>query len=383
MQRWTVSPRGGSRPLRPGQLRDRLWGGFSRPAIRQLEILATRGETAEIRSDAAWALAEWHAYLGSHDRALTYIASSPAAAGEFEARRKQLLEAECLVRTGHSEDAKLLLRNIAAGREDPDLILAYANCFAADPDSDGMRLALINQVLTSAGFAPIVKADESAPLTIDNLTTAAAVRPGPPGPGPKVTVIMPAHNAAATIRMAVSGLLGQTWRNLEIIVVDDNSTDGTAEIAQELAASDPRVVAIRHDRNRGAFAARNSGLMHASGELITVHDCDDWSHPQKIETQVQLMIANPTLVGTRTYWARVSQGMHFFSWWRPGQSIIALNYSSFMFNRELLAALGGWDRVRVAGDSEFIFRAQSIFSKERLANLMPAAPLSFSLWEAD
>jgi hypothetical protein len=246
-----------------------------------------------------------------------------------------------------------------------------------------MRLALINQVLTSAGFAPIVKADESAPLTIDNLTTAAAVRPGPPGPGPKVTVIMPAHNAAATIRMAVSGLLGQTWRNLEIIVVDDNSTDGTAEIAQELAASDPRVVAIRHDRNRGAFAARNSGLMHASGELITVHDCDDWSHPQKIETQVQLMIANPTLVGTRTYWARVSQGMHFFSWWRPGQSIIALNYSSFMFNRELLAALGGWDRVRVAGDSEFIFRAQSIFSKERLANLMPAAPLSFSRGEAD
>jgi hypothetical protein len=369
-------------PLSVAQLRDRLWKGFSRPAIRQLELAARSASTAE-GANAAWALAEWYASLGGYARALDYVAIATAGEGEKRTKAGRLLEAECLIQSGHENEARSLLLPHAGSREgaDPDLLLALANCHSGGTQSDTARLSLINQVLLAEGLAPLEKRETSRPLTIDNLKAVGA-NPAPLA-GPKVTVIMPAHDAASSIQIALSGLLEQTWKNLEIVVVDDRSSDSTLKIVEELAAADPRIVLVRHDRNQGVYAARNTGLQRAAGELITVHDSDDWSHPQKIETQVRAMLANPELVGTRTHWSRVSRSLYFFQWWKPGGNIVVLNYSSFMFKREALRALGGWDRVRVSADSEFILRARAIFGGERFIDLCPGAPLSFSLWEAD
>jgi glycosyltransferase involved in cell wall biosynthesis len=96
-------------------------------------------------------------------------------------------------------------------------------------------------------------------------------------------VIIPAFNAEATIDEAVRSALAQTVRELEVIVVDDASTDGTAARVAELARLDARVRLLRHDRNRGAGAARNTGMDAARGAWLAPVDADDALEPDRFE----------------------------------------------------------------------------------------------------
>ena len=119
---------------------------------------------------------------------------------------------------------------------------------------------------------------------------------------------MPAYNAATTIPVAIESLLNQTWTNIELIVVDDGSKDDTWRVVQSFAARDPRVVALRHNQNRGAYAARNTALKSASGDFVTVNDADDWSHPERLAVQVLgLLDAGHKLNTTRC--VRVDSGL--------------------------------------------------------------------------
>lgn len=104
---------------------------------------------------------------------------------------------------------------------------------------------------------------------------------------PLVSVTMPAHNAAKYLAEAMNSVLTQTLEELELIVVDDGSTDETSRIAQSF--SDPRVVYIRFDQNRGVAAARNAAVERARGVYIAVLDSDDIAEPQRLETQVELL----------------------------------------------------------------------------------------------
>ncbi|MDB5688826.1 MAG: glycosyl transferase family 2, partial [Sphingomonas bacterium] len=92
---------------------------------------------------------------------------------------------------------------------------------------------------------------------------------------PCVSIILPAYQAAATLDRAIDSLVRQTFSDLEIIVVDDGSTDGTSAAATARAAADARVRLIQQP-NRGASAARNAGLAEARGEWIGFLDSDDW-----------------------------------------------------------------------------------------------------------
>src|SRR5581483_2806371 len=94
-----------------------------------------------------------------------------------------------------------------------------------------------------------------------------------------VSVIMPAFNAAATIRSAIESVLAQAWRELELIVVDDGSTDETAQIVSEIAARDSRVHLLKQ-ANSGVAAARNNGIREARGEFIAPIDADDICFPR-------------------------------------------------------------------------------------------------------
>lgn len=114
------------------------------------------------------------------------------------------------------------------------------------------------------------------------LKPAGAAGPAP-APAPRVSVIVPAFNAQATIAEAVRSALGQTLRDLEVIVIDDGSTDGTAATVAALAAADPRVRLLRHSGNRGAGAARNSGLQAARAPWLAPIDADDVMEPFRLE----------------------------------------------------------------------------------------------------
>ena len=118
----------------------------------------------------------------------------------------------------------------------------------------------------------------------------------PSGASPLVSVIIPVFNAEATILLALASAQGQTYRALEILVVDDCSADATVERVDQLAADDPRLRLIRHERNQGPAAARNSGLAAASGRYSAFLDADDEWLPDKLERQVAALLATPRAV---------------------------------------------------------------------------------------
>jgi glycosyltransferase involved in cell wall biosynthesis len=101
---------------------------------------------------------------------------------------------------------------------------------------------------------------------------------------PLVSVIVPAYNASATIERTLRSVLVQTYGQLEIIVVDDGSSDDTAAIVERISREEPRIILLRQP-NQGVATARNVGIAHARGEFIAPLDADDIWHPSKIEKQ--------------------------------------------------------------------------------------------------
>lgn len=103
---------------------------------------------------------------------------------------------------------------------------------------------------------------------------------------PRVSVVIPTRDRAGVLPRAIRSALAQTFGDLEVIVVDDASTDGTPGVVQELAARDARVRAVRSDRAAGASAARNRGIALARGEFVAFLDDDDEWLPEKLERQL-------------------------------------------------------------------------------------------------
>lgn len=101
-----------------------------------------------------------------------------------------------------------------------------------------------------------------------------------------VSVVIPAYERAGVIAAALRSVLEQTYRHLEVLVVDDGSTDDTATVALEAAGGDPRLRVIRLERNEGRSAARNRGIDEARGEFVTFLDSDDLYAPTRIERLV-------------------------------------------------------------------------------------------------
>lgn len=108
---------------------------------------------------------------------------------------------------------------------------------------------------------------------------------------PDVGVVIPAYNRATTLHRALGSALSQSVRDIEVLVVDDGSTDGTAEVAT--AARDPRVRVLCHATNRGAAAARNTAVAACRAPFIAFLDSDDAWLPGKLEAQLATLRAAP------------------------------------------------------------------------------------------
>jgi len=126
---------------------------------------------------------------------------------------------------------------------------------------------------------------------------------------PIFSVLLPAYNARKHIRRALSDITAQTFRDFEVVVVDDGSDDDTADIVNSV--SDPRIRMIRLPENRGLVGALNAGLAAAKGKWIARQDADDRCRPNRLERQHQLISRNPnavlfyswaTLIDERGWW---------------------------------------------------------------------------------
>lgn len=110
-----------------------------------------------------------------------------------------------------------------------------------------------------------------------------------------VSIIVPAYNCAPYLAETLQTLCGQTERDIEIIVIDDGSTDGTLRVAQAQAAQDPRIRVFTQSNSGTPAAARNRGMREARGEFIAFVDGDDLYHPEKIACQLQVLHDHPEL----------------------------------------------------------------------------------------
>lgn len=105
----------------------------------------------------------------------------------------------------------------------------------------------------------------------------------------KISVIVPVYNVESYINRCVDSILHQSYKNIEIILVDDGSTDGSPEICDEYDQNNENIIVI-HKKNGGLSSARNIGLEHASGEIISFVDSDDYIHPYMYEYLVHNMV---------------------------------------------------------------------------------------------
>ena len=119
---------------------------------------------------------------------------------------------------------------------------------------------------------------------------------------PLVSVVVPLHNGGATVERTLASISGQTWREMEVVVVDDGSTDDGSERVRAAAQRDPRVRLIRQP-NAGVAAARNAGAAVTRGDYLAFVDADDLWSPEKIELQMAAMSAGGPSVGLVYTWA--------------------------------------------------------------------------------
>lgn len=368
------------RYLQAYRLESALWGGFSKLALPELKAWQASTDDREEHAYASWALARWYASASQWSQALPYIdilaQPLPPYIGGLG---PTLLRAEVLLRNGEQSLAQACIAQaIAAKGMQPDLCLAASNVLLATEDMqhespETRRLYWINRALATAELGSITKRDSEVALTLDNLQASCASQLSPEIQA-KISVIMPAFNAEAFIETALESLLAQSWSNLEVLVVDDCSIDATVERVSEMAREDARIVLLQQPANRGAYAARNAALKHATGDFVVNHDCDDWSHPQRLELMAAPLLKNPDLVGTVAEWVRTDTELHF-QCWRIENSLIEPSVSTMMMRSDAVRDLGGWDEVRVAADHELRQRLQRRHGADALLYLLPGVPL--------
>ena len=108
----------------------------------------------------------------------------------------------------------------------------------------------------------------------------------------KISIVMPSFNSSRFIHKSIESVISQTYKNWELLIVDDCSTDDTYDIAKEYERNDNRIKVFRNDTNRGAAFSRNIAIKNSSGDYIAFLDSDDKWHESKLEKQINFMLDN-------------------------------------------------------------------------------------------
>jgi glycosyltransferase involved in cell wall biosynthesis len=174
-----------------------------------------------------------------------------------------------------------------------------------------------------------------------------------------ITCIVPVYNGEKYLADALGSILHQTYRPIEIIVVDDGSTDGTAAIAKSFGAA----VRYLNQSNAGPAAARNLGLDAAEGEFIAFLDADDLWHTEKLERQMARFRARPELdycvTHAQNFWAsELIEEQSRFRDHRIARPLPAYSTTTLLARRRLFDRVGQFDPALAHGDStEWFLRA--------------------------
>ena len=194
--------------------------------------------------------------------------------------------------------------------------------------------------------------------------------------GPLVSVIVASWNAADTLDYAIRSILNQSYRNIEVLVADDGSTDQSGEKLRAFM-DDPRVRLFRSAKNQGPYNIRNQLIAHAKGELITFHDADDLAMPHRISTQVTAMMEKSARVSLGS-WLRIKPSGHLIAF-RDGH-FLRMCLNSIMFTRSVFDSFGPYRSVLCGADSEFYELLRGRLPEHELIAIRQ--PLVLGLWSS-
>ncbi|ENH98080.1 glycosyltransferase [Gracilibacillus halophilus YIM-C55.5] len=358
-------------------LNRKLWGGFAEYALEELEkVKQSPTQPKGERIKAARFVARWYYDKQEYKKALEGLYFITEISTERITLNRIIPEVKVLLKLNEVEVARhKLLKLLDHIGVDSEVLLGFSHV-ESHPEE---RMKWLNLIYEKNGFEQIQKITDASPISLQNIESRK-IDKNENLEQYKVTILIPAYNAGDSIHIALNSLLNQTITNVEIIVVDDFSTDNTADVVQSYVDNDTRIKLIKKEINEGAYAARNTGLQYATGDYITVHDSDDWSHPQKLETQLREIVRHPNAIGSISYLIRVYDDLFPLNAGTVlNERFNIMNYSSLLFDRKILSVVGGWDSVRVAGDSEFVWRIEKIFGNESILRVEPKIPLSLAL----
>lgn len=195
---------------------------------------------------------------------------------------------------------------------------------------------------------------------------------------PLVSVIMPVYNAGEFLRPALDSVFGQTYKNIEVIVVNDGSTDGSLKILREYAKEESRFKIINIKKNQGPAEAANLGIKKAKGDFVARMDADDLMPKRRIEKQVKYLLRHPDVMvlgGQVELLTRDGQPIVLKKFPEKHEDILKMAFvtmpiqqGAMMVNKSLLPKRFVWYRksFKTSEDLDFLFRA---FQYGRGANL--------------
>lgn len=191
-----------------------------------------------------------------------------------------------------------------------------------------------------------------------------------------VSVVMTTFNAEATVEWAARSILEQDYKEIELIVVDDCSSDGTLNVLKKLATEDSRVRFFSLPKNRGTYFCKNLGLLESKGKYIAFQDSDDFSHPARIRLQLWHLLRSGKAAGRCAY---IRQHARRGDLVAVNGSIESLGYITLIVPRSTLEEVGYFDCARKAADDEMLRRIKGRFGNNAIDDF--TLPAYLALYE--
>lgn len=271
-------------------------------------------------------------------------------------------QAHEIMRDGYLKEGLEFSEKYASGNQKNSIYLLKAN---ADIENDNDWLDCLNNYIKSfdVGEISLDNAGKSKFLSIKNDLNYSITD------GPLVSIIMPAYNAEKYIELSVKSILNQTWESLELIIVDDCSSDNTWDIISTLSKRDKRIKLLKNKVNVGPYVSKNYALNIATGDFITGHDSDDFAFSKRIENHMSFMLNHPRVKASTANKLRMRNDGLFVNFTSIQNSkadgAAGKAFISCMFESKFLKnKIGSWDCVRFGADGEVINRAKIILGDD-------------------
>ena len=181
-----------------------------------------------------------------------------------------------------------------------------------------------------------------------------------------VSVVMTVYKRDELLPIAINSVLNQTYRNLELIIVDDASPDDTWEWLQEFSAKDSLIKLLQMAENSGTYVAKNEGMLHVKGDYIAFMDSDDWSHPYQLETQVNILKDSDAVAVTCGFF-RVDANSNIE--YKP-EAPLGQAHITICFKKDpVINTIGFFDAVRTGADTEHWSRIALLYGRNSIKRI--------------